>query len=65
MKKKRLVASFIGVIILVLVVILQYQPSNNTILKSENNMVVSENTLTMMYETEADTVEYQVSSDTT
>ena len=65
MKKKRLVASFIGVIILVLVVILQYQPSNNTILKSENNMVVSENTLTMMYETEADSGEYQVSSDTT
>ena len=65
MKKKRLVASFIGVIILVLVVILQYQPSNNAILKSENNMVVSENTLTMMYETEADSGEYQVSSDTT
>ena len=65
MKKKRLVASFIGVIILVLVVILQYQPSNNTILKSENNMVVSENMLTMMYETEADSGEYQVSSDIT
>ena len=65
MKKKRLVASFIGVIILVLVVILQYQPSNNFVLKSENNMVVSENMLTMMYETEADSGEYQVSSDIT
>ena len=65
MKKKRLVASFIGVIILVLVVILQYQPSNNFVVKSENNMVVSENMLTMMYETEADSGEYQVSSDIT
>ena len=65
MKKKRLVASFIGVIILVLVVILQYQPNNNFVLKSENNMVVSENMLTMMYETEADSGEYQVSSDIT
>ena len=65
MKKKRLVASFIGVIILVLVVILQYQPSNNFVLKSENNMVVSENMLTMMYESEADSGVYQVSSDIT
>ena len=43
MKKKRLVASFIGVIILVLVVILQYQPNNNFVLKPENNMVASGN----------------------
>ncbi len=64
MKRKTLVVSFIVVIVLVLVVITKYQPNDKVILESNDDLIVTSNALSMMYETSAGSGEYQVSSDT-
>ena len=69
MKNKIIYTSF-GVIILIVIIsiiaLLVYNDTNFKIYTNVNNsQIINDNALTMMYETEAGSGEYQISSDTT
>ena len=65
MQKKLFILSIVGVSIIGLT-LLYDKETNKTILENTdiNSQIINNNALTMMYETEADSGEYQVSSDT-
>ena len=69
MKKKNivLILSSVTLCLLMLMLILNLQNNDKNILENskESNKIVKNNTLTMMYETDYQSGEYQVSSDTT
>ena len=73
MKKQKKLFIFSGIVICLItitLVIINFVNSDNVIYESDNanagdNRVISSNALTMMYETEAGSGEYQVTSDTT
>lgn len=65
MQKKLFILSIVGVSIIGLT-LLYDKETNKTILENTdiNSQIINNNALTMMYETEAGSGEYQVSSDT-
>ena len=66
MKKYILILSSIVIVLFIIVINVVNRFETREVLENvQSNKMVSENTLTMMYETEADSGEYQVSSDTT
>ena len=67
MHKKKLLVSILAISILIFVLTLYYNTSEDTniVLSSNNSRITSSNAITMMYETEAGSGEYQVTSDTT
>ena len=69
MKNKIIYTSLGGIILIVIISIIAlliYNDTNFKIYTNVNNsQIINDNALTMMYETEAGSGEYQVSSDTT
>ena len=62
--KENIIISCLAVLILALGITLIYEPNDKEIYTSQNSEIISENSLAMMYETEAGSGEYQISSDT-
>ena len=63
--KENIIISSLAVLILALGIALVYEPNDKEIYASTNNEIVTENSLAMMYETEAGSGEYEVVDDTT
>ncbi len=66
MKNKNIIIIFSSFIIVLFITIISLQGEDKVILENEksSNKIISSNALTMMYETETGSGEYQVSSDT-
>ncbi len=68
-RKVNIILIFLILLLLVIIfTLLTFNNVNKVVISSESiskNNIINSNTLTMMYETEADSGEYQVSSDTT
>lgn len=67
-KKSKFYVMIITIFIILLIIILNFLsfiPNKIMIENSKNEQIINSNSLTMMYETEADSGEYQISSDTT
>ena len=62
--KENIIISSLAVLILALGIALVYEPNDKEIYASTNNEIVTENSLAMMYETEAGSGEYEVVDDT-
>lgn len=63
--KENIIISGLIVLILALGITLIYEPKEKEVYASKNNEIVTENSLAMMYETEAGSGEYEVVDDTT
>lgn len=63
--KENIIISSLAVLILALGIALVYEPNDKEIYASTNNEIVTENSLAMMYETEAGSGEYQIANDNT
>ena len=62
--KENVIISSLAILILALGITLIYEPKDKEVYASQNSELISENSLAMMYETEAGSGEYQISSDT-
>ena len=65
MRKKIIVLGVIFSLVILLILILNINENNEVIYSEKSNQIINTNALTMMYETEAGSGEYQVVSDTT
>ena len=67
-KKSEFYVVIIAIFVVLLIIILNFLsfiPNKMIIENSKSEQIINSNSLTMMYETEADSGEYQISSDTT
>ena len=63
--KENIIISSLAILILALGITLIYEPNDKEVYASTNNEIVTENSLAMMYETEAGSGEYQIANDNT